>query len=251
MTRGLYIAGTGMLVQRKKMDVLVNNIANAETTGYKSGELVSRSFNDMLLSHINDPAVLNRSVGVGPLGPGVHIDEVIVDFQQGPLEETQRQEDLAIEGRGFFVVATPNGERYTRDGGFFLSPMGYLVNCDGLPVMGDDGYIYAEGNISVDANGHVTSDSGYGGRLRIVDFAELDSLRKEGNNLYTNYGGSPMTEAENATVRQGYLEGSNIDLAKTMVDMIQITRAHEIGQRVIRMIDDTLGKAVNEVGRIR
>jgi len=251
MIRSLYIASTGMLVQRKKMDVLVNNIVNGETTGYKSGKLLSRSFQEMMIQRINDPAVLNYSNEIGPLGTGIHIDEIITDFEQGPLEETGRAADLAISGDGFFVVATPAGNRYTRDGSFAVSSDGYLVNSDGWPVMGENGRIYVgRGEFSVDAKGNVAVDGQPAGRLQLVTFADPASLRKDGNNLYVNYGGSAVVAAGNAAVSQGFLESSNVDLSESMVDMIEISRTYETNQRIVKMLDESLGKAVNEVGRV-
>ena len=99
MLRSLYTAASGMLVQRKKMDVITNNITNVETTGYKKDQLLSRSFKDMMIERINDPAVINISKTVGPLSTGVHVDEITTDFAQGNMENTERLTDLAIQGR--------------------------------------------------------------------------------------------------------------------------------------------------------
>lgn len=233
------------------MDVLVNNVVNAETSGYKSGQLLSRSFSEMLINRINDPAVLAYNQQVGPLGPGIHIDEIYTDFTQGPLEATDRPQDLALAGDGFFVIQTPDGERYSRDGSFLISPAGYLTTSDGWPVLGQNGRIYVNDSFLVSEHGLISQDGAYVDRLRLVSFTDPGQLRKEGNNLYLNYGGSALQEAGDTLVKQGYLENSNLDLAQTMVDMIKISRMHEINQRVIRMIDGTLDKAVNEVGRVR
>ncbi len=251
MIRSMYIAGTGMLVQRKKMDVVVNNIVNAETTGYKSDRLLSRSFNDMMIDRINDPSVLNYSTEIGPLNTGVHIDEVLTGFAQGDLEDTGKATDLALQGDGFFVVSTPAGNRYTRDGNFSVSSQGYLVNSDGYPVVGSRGMVYVgNGGFSVDAKGNVTVGNNTVNQLQIVSFADVNSLRKIGNNLYMNYGGSAIIPAGGTTVKQGSLEGSNVDLADQMVEMLQISRSYEANQRIVQMLDETLGKAVNDVGKV-
>ncbi len=141
MIRSLYTAGTNMIVQRKRMDVITNNIANVDTTGFKGDKLLSRSFEDMLLERVGDPAVLNRSYNVGPLNTGVHIDEVITDFTQGTVMETGRPTDVALMTDGFFVINTPAGERYTRDGSFSRNAEGYLVTSDGSNVVGENGNI--------------------------------------------------------------------------------------------------------------
>jgi flagellar basal-body rod protein FlgG len=251
MLRSLYIAGTGMLVQRKKMDVLTNNIANVETTGYKTDTLLSRSFKDILIERMNDPAVINISNSVGPLNTGVHIDEVVVNFTQGNMEETERLTDLAIDGPGFFTVATQDGERYTRDGSFGINNEGYLVTADGYYVQGAGGAINVGlGGFAVDAQGNITVDGTSAGQLKIVNFEDLTGLRKTGNNLYANYTGQAVLQTELGTVRQGSLEASNVDITRQMVDMMEISRTYELNQRMVKMIDESLGKTVNEVGRV-
>lgn len=249
MIRGLYLAGTGMLVQRSKMDVISNNIANVETLGYKQDLLLSRSFEDMLLSRMNDPSVVNRRTEVGALGPGVHIDEIGTDFGQGTPEQTGISTDLCIAGDGFFVVNTDEGERYTRAGNFTLDAEGYLTTWDGHKVQGDGGdiqlpsdrFLVAEGGevFDLDTNTQIST-------LRIVEFEDPQTLRKAGDSLYTGEGGN---EAENSQVLQGYIESSNVNIAREMVDMIVTSRAFESNQRSARMIDETLEKAVNEIAR--
>jgi len=251
MLRSLYIAGTGMLVQRKKMDVLTNNIANVETTGYKKDLLLSRSFKDILLERTNDPSVLNISSSVGSLNNGIHIDEVVVDFTQGSMEETGRLTDLAIDGAGFFAVSTPNGERYTKDGSFGINSQGFLVNNDGYYVQGTGGAInVGMGGFAVDSAGNVTVDGNPVGKLKIVSFTDTGGLRKEGNNLYANYTNQSMQQDSLSSVRQGSLESSNVDITRQMVDMMEISRTYELNQRMVKMIDESLAKTVNEVGKV-
>lgn len=249
MIRGLYLAGTGMLVQRSKQDVITNNIANVETLGYKQDMLLSRSFEDMLLSRMNDPSVVNRRAEVGALGPGVHIDEIGTDFSQGTPEQTGIATDLCVTGPGFFVVNTDGGERYTRSGNFTLNHEGYLVDQNGNRVQGDGGDIQLQSDrflvretgevFDLDTNAQV-------GKLRLVEFEDPQALRKEGDNLYAGDGGA---EAENSKVLQGYIESSNVNVAREMVDMIITSRAFETNQRSARMIDETLEKAVNEIAK--
>ncbi|NLF35308.1 MAG: flagellar hook-basal body protein, partial [Clostridiales bacterium] len=140
MVRGLYTSATGMTVQRNKMDVLANNIVNAETTGYKKDTLVTSSFDEVMLLRVNDPGVSIYGAGrTGPYSFGTHVDELVTHFAGGSLEETGRSTDLAIVGQGFFVVETPGGERYTRSGNFSVDPEGYLVTGDGHYVLGEGG----------------------------------------------------------------------------------------------------------------
>ena len=251
MLRSLYIAATGMLVQRKKMDVITNNITNIETNGYKRDQLISRSFKDMLITRINDPAVVSYSTAIGSQNTGVHIDEVATDFTQGNLEDTGRLSDLALQGPGFFAVNTPGGERYTRDGSFSVNSEGYLVTADGNYVMGVSGRIrVGTGKFSVSDQGVVTVNGTPAGKLKIVTFADTAGLRKEGNNLYANYNTQIVAATAGTSVKQGTLEGSNVDIAREMVDMISVSRFYETNQRMVKMLDESLGKAVNEVGRV-
>ncbi|NCB30739.1 MAG: flagellar basal-body rod protein FlgF [Clostridia bacterium] len=252
MVRGLYLAGTGMLVQRSKMDVITNNISNVDTLGYKQDTLLSRSFEEMLIERMNDPAVVNQTTEVGPLGTGTHIDEIATSFAQGAPEQTGRSTDLCIVGDGFFVVEAGDGERYTRAGNFSLNAEGYLVDVNGNQVQGDGGGIQLKSDrflvddlgqiIDLDTNAQV-------GKLRLVEFTDTQGLRKEGDNLFSDYGGAGAKEAENSKVMQGYIEGSNVNIAQEMVDMIITSRAYETNQRSARMIDETLERAVNDIAK--
>ncbi len=249
MVRGLYTAGTGMITQMKRMDILSNNLANVETNGYKEDSLLSRSFEDMLIERINDPSIVNKTKMVGPLNTGVHIDSIYTSFEQGVAKETGNNTDLMIKGDGFFVVLTPEGERYTRDGAFEIDSLGRLVTKEGYLVLGENGAIEIGTNkFKADGNGEIWVDGEYAGGLRIVGF-DVSGLRKTGSNLYENYLQNEQTVPE-YSIEQGFLEGSNIDMAKSMVNMIEVYRNYESNQKVIKMIDGTLAKAVNEIGKI-
>lgn len=251
MLRSLYIASTGMLVQRKKMDVMTNNITNIETSGYKKDMLLSRSFKDMMIERLNDPNIVNISKTVGPLNTGIHVDEVVTSFRQGAMEDTGRLSDIALQGEGFFVISTPDGERYTRDGAFAVSSNGYLVNSDGHYVSGKNGSIYVgQGEFSINESGDVVVDNTVVNKLRVVTFADLNGLRKTGNNLYMNFNNQPEIALQDTVVRQGSLENSNVDMAQEMVNMMTVSRAYETNQRIVKMLDESLGKSVNEVGKV-
>ncbi|MDL2220639.1 flagellar hook-basal body complex protein [Eubacteriales bacterium OttesenSCG-928-N14] len=251
MLRSLYTAGTGMLVQRYRMNVTTNNIVNAQTNGYKKDTLLSRSFADMMLTRVNDPNVLSHRNDIGDWGPGIHIDEVITSFTGGTTEATERMSDLAIEGDGFFVVNTPQGERYTRDGALYVSIDGYLMNADGHPLQSTTGgnvYVGFDG-FSVDGLGNVTINGQRAGQIRLVAFEDNGALRKAGHNMFYNYGNSPMAEPD-AYIRQYALESSNVSIVDEMVEMMQLSRSYDTNQRIVRMIDETLQKTVNDVGRL-
>ena len=249
MLRSLYISGTSMLAQQKRMDVVTNNIANIQTAGYKRDNPVMRSFSDMLVSKINDPG--EQSSGeIGNLNTGVYVDQIATSFENGSLEQTSKDSDLAIQGNGFFVIETPGGERYTRDGSFLVNSEGYVVTSSGNYVLGESGRIKVGSDpFTVDSTGNVLVDGKSVGSLKIAMFADLNSLQKTGDNLFVNRSGQ-ATKAEDFSVMQGYLEASNVNIAEEVVELMTTYRSYETNQRMIQMIDESLGKSVNEVGRV-
>jgi len=236
-----------MAVQRDKMEVLTNNIVNAETTGFKKDSLLTSTFTEVMLKRINDPNVnILGSSEVGTYSFGTHVDELVTDYVAGSLESTEKSTDLAIQGSGFFVIETDGGERYTRAGNFAVSGEGYLVTEDGDYVLGQNGRIHVGStDFSVSADGTVTGASGETNKLKIVNFDDTGVLRKQGNNLYYAYGGETPADAQYATVRQGFQESSNVDVSEEMVDMITVYRKYEASQKMVTITDDSLGLAVN------
>lgn len=245
MIRSLYISASGMLAQRSTMDVITNNLANLDTIGYKRDSMATRSFKDVLISRINDPSGTDGQIG--PMNLGVHADTINTDFTEGPLENTGRPADMALEGDGFFTVETPQGMRYTRSGNFQVDQNGYLCTSEGYYVRGTNGRIHVGSqNFSVGLDGTITSPGGTY-KLQIVQFANNAALRKVGNNLFS---GPAAATLSNTPVLQGYLEHSNVDLSTEMVNMINVSRNYEANQRMVTMLNDTLQKACNEVGRV-
>jgi flagellar basal-body rod protein FlgG len=229
MERGLYIAASGMVSEQVRQDLLANDLANASTAGYKSDRATQRGFEEMLLA--------NTETGqqIGGLGMGVAIDRQETDWRPQPTRRTDEPLDFAIAGEGFFAVQGANGVQYTRNGRFTASPDGMLTTATGETVLGRNG-----APLRVGADGIVAPQS-----LQVV---LLNNPRKAGEGMVT---GQPAGNAPAGIVRSGELEGSGADPARAMVDMIASLRAFEAGQRVIRTIDDTLGKAANEVGQLR
>jgi flagellar basal-body rod protein FlgG len=252
MVRGLYTAATGMTVQRNKMDVLTNNVVNAETPGFKSDSLITSTFNQVMLSRINDPSIsIIGSQTVGGYDFGANVDELVTDFTDGTMEETGKYTDLALTGGGFFAIQTAGGQiRYTRSGNFTVSGDGYLVTQDGGFVMGQNGKIYVGADdFTVSDTGEVTGLTAIPDTLDIASFEDPGVLRKEGDNLYSVYGDAQPVAAADVTVRQGVLEGSNVDISGEMVDMISVYRKYEANQKIANMTDKTLELTVN-LGRI-
>lgn len=250
MVRGQYIAGTGMLLQRRLMENITNNITNAETTGYKKDHLVSHTFDDVLIERINDTYVVGQTRVVGPLGFGTQVDQKYTDHTQGNLEQTGRSTDLAIAGEGLFVMETPGGEMYSRAGAFYLNALGYLVDGDGNFLMGANGRVQVGSeDFTVGESGNVIVNGVEVNTIRLVTFEDNTVLRKRGHNLYSAEGAQPAAAA-NTVVKQGVLENSNVDIGREMVDMMSVYRAYETNQRMLTMIDETVGRAVNDIARL-
>jgi flagellar basal-body rod protein FlgF len=225
MDRGLYIAASGMLAEQVRQDQIANDLANASTAGYKADRTVTRSFGSLLLDNSRTGA------NVGSQWTAVQVTGQYTDWTPAPLQDTGQPLDFGINGNGFFAVQTAQGTRYTRNGQFALSPAGVLIDGMGNQVMGKGG-----GTVAVGKDGKVDP--------RQLGIFNLTGVRKIGNSYVTGAAGGAAT----GTVRQGALEGSNADPARSMVDMIASFRAFESGQRVIRTIDETLAKASNVVG---
>ncbi len=250
MLRCYYTAATGMLVQRDRMEVLANNLTNVETTAYKSDSLISSTFQDMMIERLGDPKVVSKRAIVGALGTGAHIEEVYTSFLQGSMEGTDRASDFALEGDGFFVISTPDGDRYTRDGSFSVNSAGYLITSEGYYVQGQNGRIHVGGDdFSVDEQGNIYANGALANRFRIAAFEDLSVLRKDGSNLFYSVSGGARASADTRIV-QGSLEGSNVDTAEEITRLMSVSNAYQLNQRVLNLLDKSLDKAVNEVGKV-
>lgn len=257
MLRGLYTGWTGMVNEQKRLDVISNNMANADTVGYKDDRVTSQAFDQVLAIKVRDGSQAYHNEAIGHLSLGVKIGEVYTDYSQGSVRQTGGQLDVAISGTGFFTVNVTDGNgaaqtRYTRNGQFTLTKEGLLVDMDGNPIQGESGDIYINTDaktISISPQGVITADGQYVDKLKIVDFENYDYLKKHGDTMYEAVDGAAEKEA-NAELLQGYTEQSNVNVVKEMVDMITITRAYEANQKVIRSYDSMLNQAVNNVGKV-
>lgn len=261
MVRGLYTAWTGMVNEQKRLDVISNNMANADTTGFKKQGVTSQSFDDELAVRIHDNNAYNASKKrIGNMNLGVKIGETYHDFSQGSLRETGNTYDLALSGDGFFTIQTTNKQgvtstKYTRDGSFTVNTEGYLVTKDGDYVLDRNGKriqipgAQTAANVAFDQNGNVTVDGRTVATLGIASFANPQALLLYGENMYEALPEAGL-QASTATVHQGYIEMSNTNVIEEMVDMITITRAYEAGQKMVQTVDSTLDKAVNEIGKV-
>lgn len=260
MVRALYTAWTGLRNEEKRMDVVTNNMANANTTGYKKVDVTSQSFDRQLAVKIDDETIgLNLKQGIGGVNLGVKIGETYYDMTQGNFRQTEDPYNLALSGNGFFTISTTDKSgtehtRYTRDGDFTVTKDGFLVTKDGDFVLAEGGNRIQIPNanlvkVSVNTLGEIYSDNTYVARLQLVDFESYEALSSYGENMYEPVDGA-VIQAADATVQQGYLEMSNVNMVTEMVDMIAITRAYETNQKMVQTIDKALDKAVNEIGRV-
>ncbi|MEJ2662733.1 MAG: flagellar basal-body rod protein FlgF [Spirochaetia bacterium] len=282
MIRGLFTGASGMIAQMHRLDAIANNLANVDLNGYKRDEAVFKSFPELLIRRMNDDGVYSFNMGsvdtspiVGKLGTGVELNEVYTVFDQGPLKPTGRDLDFALQGKGFFSVGTKDGERYTRNGDFFISPEGYLVTKSGDFVLGENGPIkLKEHNFIIDEDGVVYQNASLAGddermvsvtgnpwdntervdRLKLVHFEQPRYLEKKGDSYWqstTNSGAAQIVpENQRPKVRSGFIEGSNVNSVREMVDMIEVNRIYEANQKLIQSQDSLLGKLINDAARV-
>ncbi len=282
MLRGLYTGAAGMVVQQERLDAMANNLANVDTTGYKRDTPIQKAFPELLIRRMSDDGVTQLPLRsfpfgsydvapvVGKIGTGVETNEFFTVFSQGGLRQTDNAFDIALDGRGFFVVETPYGERYTRNGSFLIGPEGLLVTKEGYPVLGEQGHIRLKlNNFIVDEDGVVFENDRFADdprrlvsmrenewddtvevdRLRIVDMRNTRYIRKQGSSFWntTEESGPAATmESGRPKVRQGFLEGSNVNAITEMVGLIEVNRAYEANQKSIQAHDQMVGRLINE-----
>lgn len=242
MNSGLYAALSGNLAAMRRLDVISNNLANTNTAGFKGDRL---QFESVLAASRNEfQAVPNDA----PVFSG---EQFFTDYSQGPLRQTGNTLDVALDGDGFFVVNTPEGRAYTRQGNFRLDAGGRLVTSDGYEVLGGGPIAITGGRVDIDAKGAVMVDGTPVGTLDIVDFQKPYALQKKGDSLFVpaNPQEAP-TAATKTMVKQGILEESNVNVVSEMVRMIETSRYFDSCQKVVRSYDDVTAKAANELGRV-
>lgn len=257
--RGLYTSAFGMLAGQTQLDVVSNNLANASTYGFKRDTAVVSSFQDMLLQRYHDGK--GAAPQVGPLGLGAFVAQTSAHLTDGGLMQTGNPLDVALLGNGFFTVKTPNGIRYTRQGNFTQDQNGMLVTPQGYPVLANGQPVgQPKAKLSINDQGQVLSNGVPQGKLDIVTITQVGGLKKEGAGFYVKVPPSQSTVAATPVakrdprgeyqIRVGYLESSNVAPVTEMVNMISIMRSYEANQKAIQAQDETLAKAVNEVGKV-
>jgi flagellar basal-body rod protein FlgG len=255
-----------MVNEMKRLDILANNLANADTTGYKKEGTTSRTFADEMSIRMKDSSSYGMPTELGEITYGVHLGQVYTDYSSGSFEVTDNTTDFAIDGSGFFAIAFTDKQgntsvKYTRDGSFTVNTDGYLVTKDGDYVLNatgamngdpsEENFVRVDPNATITVNklGYISQNDQVVGTIGLVDFDNYDYIEKYGENLYNLLDGGNRI-ATDANIEQGVLETSNVNVINEMVNMITIQRAYEAGQKVITSIDSTLDRAVNNVGKL-
>ncbi|MBX6377255.1 MAG: flagellar basal-body rod protein FlgG [Clostridia bacterium] len=259
MLQAMWAAASGMRAEQWKVDILANNLANVNTAGFKGSRA---AFADLLYRTLD--GALGRAVGgPGPVqvGTGVRLMAAYRDFTQGNLLETGRDLDLAVDGRGFFMVELPDGRvALTRDGNFGVDAEGNLVDARGNRVLDDGGNPIElptdARRITIDPSGRIVVQRANGGEdeAGVVGLASVpnpDGLEQIGDNLWMTTAASGDYEQGApgdgdlglGLVRQGFVEGSNVQVVQAMVDLITAQRAYEMNAKAIQASDEMLGIA--------
>ena len=257
--RALQIAATGMEAQQTRVEVISHNIANMSTTGYKARRA---DFADLHYQQTASPGALSSRTGTTlatgvQLGLGVRAASVSILLEQGSIEKTGQDFDFALEGKGFFQIEMPSGDvAYTRDGSFKLDGEGTMVTAEGYPLADQITVPQDARRVSANADGEIYAyfDGDPGGQLigslTIAGFANEKGLEAIGDNLFLESGasgaaviGEPGQDGL-ASVRQGYLEQSTVDVVTEIAELIEAQRGYEMNSKVISASDQMLGSTV-------
>ncbi|MFQ6008345.1 MAG: flagellar hook-basal body protein [Candidatus Zixiibacteriota bacterium] len=240
MIKGLYTSASGMLPRIKKQELTANNIANFSTPGYKRDTLFTRE-----LSRAEKQLALRRSDWEKPM-----VNEVYTDYTSGIFDKTGNPLDFAIDGDGFFTLELADGTRaLTRAGSFTVNKDGLLAFPGGPLLIGEGGPIeVGNGKVTVAQSGEVDVDGFVIGRIVPMTVADLDQVQKIGSSLFVVPEGVELIPVDKATIRQGYLEASNVDIVREMIDMIISFRNYEANARALQAQDQTLQHLFNRVG---
>jgi flagellar basal-body rod protein FlgF len=259
MNHGIYVAAAGAIANDKRFDIISNNLANVNTTGFKKERV---SFSDMLsLKDSHNPLMKNQTLPEnfkkGVFNSFPFVDKAKTDFSQGFLKKTGNNLDVAISGKGFFMIKDNNGNiKFTRNGNFTINNSGLLVTKNGEQVL-DLNYNLIQlptsnvKSLYIDEKANIYVNNAFTAKIAVMSPDEK-LLKHEGDSNYIisdkNY---KPRESDEYSVEQGYLEGSNVNIVKEMTSMIEIMRLFQANQKVITTIDSQLdARAVNDVGRL-
>ncbi len=253
MLKELFTAALGMQNQQTKLEVTANNLANANTSGYKRSEAFERNLIDARANFYNTPGDLEQNDA--PIGS-------YVDFSAGSFNQTESPLDVSIENKGFFVLQDDEGKKFlTRAGRFKFSEDGTITAMDGKTLLGKEGPINVfqefmeEGTANMDVRsleikinekGQVFANGKDVGSIPVVNVKNEESIQRISNSEFiaTNWSDVEELDENDITLRQGWLEGSNVNVVNEMVEMIELQRMFEAGSKVIKTNDDTLSNSI-------
>ena len=227
----------------QSLDLVANNIANASTGGYKGDS----EFYTLFVSEAANEDALDTP-STAPM-----IERQWTDFSQGLLEPTNNPLDFGISGKGFFVVQSPSGPLYTRNGNFHVASDGTLVTADGYSLLGQDGQPFTadlKQPVEVTPDGTIRQNGQVLGQLQLVDFSDPNVLAKQANNYFRNTGSQAPVESTDTQVYQGKIETSNVSAAKGAVRLVTLMRQFEMMQKAIMISSEMSNKAISEVAKV-
>lgn len=243
MDNTLYVSLSRQMTLRKELDVVANNIANADTAGFKVESLMVA----------NDPATPPATPGAPPIQ--FSIDNGLArDFSQGALRQTGASLDLGLRGDGFFQVQTANGTRYTRDGRFALDGQGRIVTAAGDPVLSDGGAPLAldptKGAPLIGADGTITQGNQTAGKIGVVRFASQAALQKDGGGYFENVSNIASQPAQGSKIEQGMVESSNVNPIAQITRLIEVSRAYEQIANIMDGNGSLYNEAIQRLGKV-
>jgi flagellar basal-body rod protein FlgF len=251
MQNALLIGLSRQVTLERQMDVVANNVANANTNGFKADRSLFEEF-------LNSGAREDNFIGSDRRVSYVQDRGTFRDVGQGPMEQTKAPLDLAVSGDAYFAVQTTGGERYTRDGKFSLNNVGQLVTSDGNPVLGNAGPITfqpTDHDINIAPDGTVTVLEGTArtdsirGKIRLVAFDDPQKLQKQGLNLY-GAGQAAQQAGAKSTVQQGYIEKSNVNAVSEMGRMVEVMRAYQSIAALLQQQSDLHKSAIEKLADV-
>ncbi|MCB1476161.1 MAG: flagellar basal-body rod protein FlgF [Rhodobiaceae bacterium] len=246
MENAALIGLSSQIALRNRMDVIANNIANLNTSGFKRESVV---FEEYLMP------VADMDMATSTDGQMSYVQDIatIQDHSQGPLTQTGNPFDVAINGKGFFVVRTPDGDRYTRNGAFALNANGQLVTSEGQQVLGTGGpltFEASETDIKIAADGTVSSSAGQKGRLQVVAFDDERFLTPVGASMFQAEDGASSAPADQARLQQGAIEGSNVKPVVEITRMIEVQRAYQTLAQMMARTDEMRRDAIGQLANV-
>jgi flagellar basal-body rod protein FlgF len=279
LLKNIWVPLSGQVAQLRKVETIANNIANANTSGFKREEVVFKEHLTALTQKGNEDIHLpNKEFSPedfyhtqGQENAMVKVAGNFTDFTQGTLSPTNNPLDVALFGEGFYEVLTPYGVRFTRKGHFSISKDGEIVNDRGFKLLSaqvgdsqggdeatsnksiEDRVIKVPTNLkklSISKEGEIFTENGLMGQISVVEFKDPHALRKQGNSLFANpYPTNTFEQAKKTAVHQGFVEGSNVNAVKEMAELIKANRHFENIQKAISTYDNISGRAVNDISK--